>query len=323
MVGKVVASALKNADDLVSVGGAKAIRATRQAMETTTEKAAKKAVKSIESKASSTYQAKLGAVHDRMRQGIHSGNDNVVDIIETSTGIKRPRRADGTVKNSARKSASVFNDPANRSVMEANSSAADVKLKDIRAREAADREKLGNAIGHMRDHKLANEMADSYGRGQGNKANRRIAEMRKAKELEQQINVAADAEDLDKMLSLQEQLDAHNKKQASAGKSFQDRKAERSQRNAQEQAIAQERRANRKIAESYDSGASESVYGAGAKVDPAAKNNSAEKATLQDKLKANNTVYNIAAMGVGGGLVLNMFNNRGQQSNAQLYGQGY
>jgi hypothetical protein len=41
----------------------------------------------------------------------------------------------------------------------------------------------------------------------------------------------------------------------------------------------------------------------------------------QDKIKGNNFVYNIAAMGVGGGLVLNMANNKGQQSNAQLYGQ--
>jgi hypothetical protein len=29
----------------------------------------------------------------------------------------------------------------------------------------------------------------------------------------------------------------------------------------------------------------------------------------------------MAAMGVGGGLVLNMANNKGQQTNAQLYGQ--
>ena len=29
----------------------------------------------------------------------------------------------------------------------------------------------------------------------------------------------------------------------------------------------------------------------------------------------------MAALGVGGGLVLNMANNKGQQSNAQLYGQ--
>lgn len=41
----------------------------------------------------------------------------------------------------------------------------------------------------------------------------------------------------------------------------------------------------------------------------------------QEKVKGNNFVYNMAAMGVGGGLVLNMANNKGQQSNAQLYGQ--
>lgn len=42
---------------------------------------------------------------------------------------------------------------------------------------------------------------------------------------------------------------------------------------------------------------------------------------VQDKVKGNNFVYNMAAMGVGGGLVLNLANNKGQQSNAQLYGQ--
>lgn len=36
----------------------------------------------------------------------------------------------------------------------------------------------------------------------------------------------------------------------------------------------------------------------------------------------NNFVYRAAAAGVGGGIVLSMANNRGQQSNAQLYGQG-
>ena len=40
-----------------------------------------------------------------------------------------------------------------------------------------------------------------------------------------------------------------------------------------------------------------------------------------DKVKGNNFVYNMAAMGVGGGLVLNMANAKGQQTNAQLYGQ--
>ena len=42
---------------------------------------------------------------------------------------------------------------------------------------------------------------------------------------------------------------------------------------------------------------------------------------VQDKVKGNNFVYNMAAMGVGGGLVLNMANAKGQQTNAQLYGQ--
>lgn len=40
------------------------------------------------------------------------------------------------------------------------------------------------------------------------------------------------------------------------------------------------------------------------------------------KGNANNWVYKAASVGVGGGLVLSMANNRGQQSNSQLYGQG-
>ena len=43
--------------------------------------------------------------------------------------------------------------------------------------------------------------------------------------------------------------------------------------------------------------------------------------TINDLNLLNNFVYNMAALGVGGGLVLNMANNKGQQSNAQLYGQ--
>lgn len=39
-------------------------------------------------------------------------------------------------------------------------------------------------------------------------------------------------------------------------------------------------------------------------------------------LKARNFVYKAAAMGVGGGVVLNLFNNKGEQSNTQLYGGG-
>ena len=49
--------------------------------------------------------------------------------------------------------------------------------------------------------------------------------------------------------------------------------------------------------------------------------NSSIMQQVQDKVKGNNFVYNMAAMGVGGALVLNMANNKGQQSNAQLYGQ--
>lgn len=40
------------------------------------------------------------------------------------------------------------------------------------------------------------------------------------------------------------------------------------------------------------------------------------------KANANNWVYKAAGAGVGGGIVLSMFNNRGQQPNSQLYGQG-
>lgn len=56
------------------------------------------------------------------------------------------------------------------------------------------------------------------------------------------------------------------------------------------------------------------------KVEPKPKNNSANN--KDKKGIANNFVYRAAAAGVGGGLVLSMANNKGQQSNAQLYGQG-
>lgn len=52
---------------------------------------------------------------------------------------------------------------------------------------------------------------------------------------------------------------------------------------------------------------------------PAGGNKSAEKKTMD----RDNFVYKMAAMGVGGGLVLSMANTGGQQSNAQLYGQQY
>lgn len=43
----------------------------------------------------------------------------------------------------------------------------------------------------------------------------------------------------------------------------------------------------------------------------------------QDKVgKGDNWVYKTAAAGVGGGLILSMANNKGQQSNSQLYNQG-
>lgn len=43
----------------------------------------------------------------------------------------------------------------------------------------------------------------------------------------------------------------------------------------------------------------------------------------QNKMSTANLTYKVAAMGVGGGLVLSLASNRGQQSNQQLYGQGY
>lgn len=53
-------------------------------------------------------------------------------------------------------------------------------------------------------------------------------------------------------------------------------------------------------------------------VDASIGNASAKDANL----KARNFVYKAAAMGVGGGVVLNLFNNKGEQSNTQLYGGG-
>lgn len=47
-----------------------------------------------------------------------------------------------------------------------------------------------------------------------------------------------------------------------------------------------------------------------------------QKKREKEGFNHNNYVYKMAAAGVGGGLVLSMANNRGQQSNAQLYGQG-
>lgn len=43
---------------------------------------------------------------------------------------------------------------------------------------------------------------------------------------------------------------------------------------------------------------------------------------MKPKINGSNWVYKAAAAGVGGGLVLSMSNNKGQQSNNQLYGQG-
>lgn len=56
-----------------------------------------------------------------------------------------------------------------------------------------------------------------------------------------------------------------------------------------------------------------------AKNSPSGGNKSVDK--IKDA-KADNWVYKLAGAGVGGGIVLSMANNKGQQSNSQLYGQG-
>lgn len=43
---------------------------------------------------------------------------------------------------------------------------------------------------------------------------------------------------------------------------------------------------------------------------------------IDTKSNPNNWVYKLAAAGVGGGMVLSMSSNKGQQANSQLYGQG-
>lgn len=54
----------------------------------------------------------------------------------------------------------------------------------------------------------------------------------------------------------------------------------------------------------------------------AAKESAAKKQAVAN-MNAQNWVYRAAGLGVGGGLVLSMSNNKGQQTNNQLYGQGY
>lgn len=289
------------------------------------EKASSNMAKGIESRASSEFQSKLAAAHNKMKSGINYGSNNsVVDIIESNTGIKKPRKPNGkTDKKSIRESVHTFN--LNREKILENEKIADIKLKQIAAEKTGDNAKVANAIGQMRDNRLANEIAEEYGRGNGNKANRRIEEMRAKKthegerrSLQRQIDAAADAEDLDKVLSLQDKLDKLGEYQEKGPKkTFQERKAERIERN-QNAKIAKEmggsfgdidhtRSANKKIAQPETS--------------PGNSGNASALKHLSDKMKGNNTVYNMAALGVGGGLVLNMANNKGQQSNAQLYGQ--
>lgn len=254
----------------------------------------------------------------------------IQDVINKNTGVAVPRKANGRrdVK-SAKESAQVFNQALSNKNKDVKMDIADInKNKDS----------IANAIGEMRDRKLANEIAESYGpnRGNGNKANRRIQEMRerqaapklheqKIQSLQKQIDAAANAEDLDKALDLQDKLSSLGEYKAPGPKkTFQERKAERTQRNAQEQAIAQEKRANLKIAQEI--GDNQEIRKnvsrpQQSETSPGNSGNTSIMQQVQDKVKGNNFVYNMAAMGVGGGLVLNMANNKGQQSNAQLYGQ--
>lgn len=192
----------------------------------------------------------------------------------------------------------------------------------------------------IRDRRAKQETAQelyNINQGAGNKAQRRIEEMRRNSPegiekqkaaIQKQIAIAEEAGDMDKLLELDEKL--ANVKPTQKKQSFQERKAERIQKNAQEQAtaqaIAQEKKANLKIAQEMESGATNTMNGPGRgaaivqETSPSGGNESAMK-HLTDKMKGNNFVYNMAALGVGGGLVLNMANNKGQQSNAQLYGQ--
>jgi hypothetical protein len=241
----------------------------------------------------------------------------IQDVINRNTGVDVPRKANGRKDiKSAKESAHVFNQSLSNKTK-------DVKLdiSDINK----NKDKIGNAIGHMRDNKLANEIADSYGRGNGNKANRRIEAMRsevvhkgKVNSLQKQIDAAIDADDMDKALKLQDKLNSLGEYNApEKKKTFHERKAQRMERNGVVDPelekmvnsfgdIEHTRPTNKKTANPQP--------------ETSPGNNSIMQ-QVQDKVKGNNFVYNMAAMGVGGGLVLNMANNKGQQSNAQLYGQ--
>lgn len=244
----------------------------------------------------------------------------IQDVINRNTGVYVPRKANGRKDiKSAKESAHVFNQSLSNKTK-------DVKLDitDINK----NKDKIGNAIGHMRDNKLANEIADSYGRGNGNKANRRIEAMRsevvhkgKVNSLQKQIDAAIDADDMDKALKLQDKLNSLGEYNApEKKKTFHERKAQRMERNGVVDPelekmvnsfgdIEHTRPSNKKTANHQP------------ETSPGNSGNNSIMQQVQDKVKGNNFVYNMAAMGVGGGLVLNMANNKGQQSNAQLYGQ--
>lgn len=244
----------------------------------------------------------------------------IQDVINRNTGVDVPRKANGRKDiKSAKESAHVFNQSLSNKTK-------DIKLdiSDINK----NKDKIGNAIGYMRDNKLANEIADSYGRGNGNKANRRIEAMRsevvhkgKVNSLQKQIDAAIDADDMDKALKLQDKLNSLGEYNApEKKKTFHERKAQRMERNGVVDPelekmvssfgdIEHTRPTNKKTANPQ------------LETSPGNSGNNSIMQQVQDKVKGNNFVYNIAAMGVGGGLVLNMANNKGQQSNAQLYGQ--
>lgn len=244
----------------------------------------------------------------------------IQDVINRNTGVYVPRKANGKKDiKSAKESAHVFNQSLSNKTKDIKLDIADInKNKD----------KIGNAIGHMRDNRLANEIADSYGRGNGNKANRRIEAMRseavhkgKVNSLQKQIDAAIDADDMDKALKLQDKLNSLGEYNApEKKKTFHERKAQRMERNGVVDPelekmvnsfgdIEHTRPTNKKTANIQP------------ETSPGNSGNNSIMQQVQDKVKGNNFVYNMAAMGVGGGLVLNMANNKGQQSNAQLYGQ--
>lgn len=246
----------------------------------------------------------------------------IQDIINKKTGVAKPRKNNGRADiKSAKESAHVFNQSFSNKNKAIKQDISDINNNG---------DKIANAIGQMRENRLANEMAESY-RGNGNKANRRIEEMRinskqnhdaKIKSLEKQLDAAANAENLDKMVEIQSMIDNLGQYQAPNKKTFHERKAERVKGQMSQQ--------QQKELEDMISGFGDIDHSGGPSKKKAASQqteaspsggNQSILQQAQDRVKGNNFVYNMAALGVGGGLVLNMANNKGQQSNAQLYGQ--